>query len=368
MLRNSRYETYGFSCNPYVSIFLSPAIDNLRRFDAQGDVTEISPYLRRNESKFAIAAQMMRQGKLGLLAKLLARKSRLRKRIGKSMGTHPLEKGSRSCLNALRKTGLSEPSFVFINLMESHEPYNWSDTATETVLSKFYSIIGRPYFLNLNWRERYPTHAALAVSRAIAITRAMRSVYDRTLIIVTSDHGQMLGEEGKYGHGFFLDDQVLRVPLYIKYPANFTPFVQQEKFVSLAAVPSIIKAVTEDKSMRIGSEAAVAESFDLDQITPQQVQLMQSMAQTEDEMKKLGESRAHRVKIYTEKGTAIYNKSNDSVENLTGSMTKAEARPYADELPTIPPSAMPGEGQHREILSKKDEEIIRDQLRELGYE
>lgn len=42
--------------------------------------------------------------------------------------------------------------------------------------------------------------------------------YERALIIVTSDHGEELGERGDTGHGRHLHDEVLNVPLIVKAP------------------------------------------------------------------------------------------------------------------------------------------------------
>ena len=39
------------------------------------------------------------------------------------------------------------------------------------------------------------------------------------MIIVTSDHGDSLGEEGRWGHAFFLYPEVMRVPLIVHLPS-----------------------------------------------------------------------------------------------------------------------------------------------------
>ena len=41
----------------------------------------------------------------------------------------------------------------------------------------------------------------------------------RTAIVITSDHGEALGEHGEPDHGFFLYDATLRVPLLWRLPA-----------------------------------------------------------------------------------------------------------------------------------------------------
>jgi len=45
-----------------------------------------------------------------------------------------------------------------------------------------------------------------------------KNLFDNSLIVVTSDHGQLLGEHNKISHGIFLYDELLKVPLLIKYP------------------------------------------------------------------------------------------------------------------------------------------------------
>lgn len=44
-------------------------------------------------------------------------------------------------------------------------------------------------------------------------------LYDNTLILFTSDHGEMMGDFGKFGKGNFLE-QVIRMPLIVKPPAG----------------------------------------------------------------------------------------------------------------------------------------------------
>jgi len=47
-----------------------------------------------------------------------------------------------------------------------------------------------------------------------------RGLYDRSLIVLTSDHGEMLGEDGRFGHSTHLFPQVVRVPLIVHLPAT----------------------------------------------------------------------------------------------------------------------------------------------------
>ena len=44
-------------------------------------------------------------------------------------------------------------------------------------------------------------------------------LYDDSVIILTSDHGDSLGEEGRWGHAFYLYPEVVRVPLIVHLPS-----------------------------------------------------------------------------------------------------------------------------------------------------
>jgi arylsulfatase A-like enzyme len=48
-------------------------------------------------------------------------------------------------------------------------------------------------------------------------------LYDRTIVVLTADHGEALGEHGDVGHGLVVWEPVLRVPLVIRDPRNPGP-------------------------------------------------------------------------------------------------------------------------------------------------
>lgn len=55
------------------------------------------------------------------------------------------------------------------------------------------------------------------VARIVAKLKEL-GLYEKTLVIITSDHGQMLGEKDLYfNHGWFLYEPLIKVPLIVKY-------------------------------------------------------------------------------------------------------------------------------------------------------
>lgn len=60
-------------------------------------------------------------------------------------------------------------------------------------------------------------------------------VIDDTVVVVTSDHGENFGEGGLYGHGFSLDDRLVRVPLVASGPVTLP-----DGPLSLTALPAVL--------------------------------------------------------------------------------------------------------------------------------
>jgi len=49
--------------------------------------------------------------------------------------------------------------------------------------------------------------------------------FDESLIIFTADHGDSLGEEGRFGHAYTLFPEIVRIPMLIHLPASMRPKV-----------------------------------------------------------------------------------------------------------------------------------------------
>jgi arylsulfatase A-like enzyme len=67
-----------------------------------------------------------------------------------------------------------------------------------------------------------------------------RGVLDNTLVIITADHGEELGEHRLYGHGQSLYSQELHVPLMILLPGNRAAGRIVAEPVSLRDIPATI--------------------------------------------------------------------------------------------------------------------------------
>jgi arylsulfatase A-like enzyme len=126
----------------------------------------------------------------------------------------------------------SDPFFLFINYTEPHGIYalpkefrEFSGLKESPGIPKRDPESGR---VILGEREKSALLAwHNAELRAVdeEIGRIMgrlksRGLYDDTLVVVTSDHGELLGEHDDFGHVHWLYEEIIHVPLIVKYPGG----------------------------------------------------------------------------------------------------------------------------------------------------
>jgi len=103
------------------------------------------------------------------------------------------------------ETHPNEPFFLWLHLYDPHSPYD----PPEPFRSRF---VKQPY-------EGEIAYADSQLGRLWAwLKQAPGNLYDDTLIVFLSDHGESLGEHGETEHGFFVYDSTVRVPLIVKPP------------------------------------------------------------------------------------------------------------------------------------------------------
>ncbi len=149
-----------------------------------------------------------------------------------------------------------------------HEPYLVNDNLK--ILSDNLKMNSLDMSLVTAWRQRYVTESEYLGKKLFELLSVLRkhNVLDNSLVIVTSDHGQLLGEHGRIGHGNFLYDELLRVPLFIKYPQWMSPTSDKTSvggsWISLTSLKSLITHVALGKipsKKVLFSDTVFAESY-----------------------------------------------------------------------------------------------------------
>ena len=108
-----------------------------------------------------------------------------------------------------------QPLFMYVNLHDTHYPYHHDSIQQilpAPVLRQTEIVPGRADDL----RRMYANSLA-NVDRAIGrlLTMTTETLGEEPGVIVTSDHGESLFEEGTLGHGYQLDEAQTRVPLIV---------------------------------------------------------------------------------------------------------------------------------------------------------
>jgi hypothetical protein len=168
------------------------------------------------------------------------------------------EKGGSLALSLIKTLRLEEPFFLFINLIESHNPYTrLGQDKKLTCAALKWVLTGSIDPQDVRFWRPYPHHAERATRRAIELVTTILQKADRsnTLIIVTSDHGELLGDGGLH-HVYSLKDGNIRVSLYVKYPEGWKK-KKQKTYIPLTDIPKILDPSTDT----IGSDLVLAETF-----------------------------------------------------------------------------------------------------------
>jgi arylsulfatase A-like enzyme/Tfp pilus assembly protein PilF len=202
----------GYSTGAVVSSFvLDRSFGMARGFDSYYDVFKASAFLEKD---------------LGLVDR----------RAGESVD---------EALKWLKRT--RRPFFFWLHLYDPHSPYN----PPEPFRTEYR---GRPY-------DGEVAYADSQLARVFAWLK-QAGLYDSTLIVLTSDHGESLGDHGEREHGYFIYNSTVHVPLLLKPPAGSRLKPRREAAaVETIAIPPTILGV-------LGLHDAIEKQFQTPSLLP----------------------------------------------------------------------------------------------------
>lgn len=126
------------------------------------------------------------------------------------------------------KKNSGRPFFIWIHLYDPHYPYN------------------PPAPYNQEYKDHlYDGEIAFADAQIGRLTAFLKQagLYSHTLMALTGDHGEGLGEHGEKTHGFFIYNSTMHVPLILKLPG-----IERSHTIATAAslvdiMPTILDAL-----------------------------------------------------------------------------------------------------------------------------
>lgn len=131
-------------------------------------------------------------------------------------------------LESWREDRAGKPFFLWVHFFDPHQPHQ----APQAIAA----LAASPYDAEI-------TVADSGVGRLLAYLRSHGEL-DDTLVVLTADHGESLGEHGEKTHAVFIYDATVRVPLLLRLPRLLERGSRYEGPVSsIDLLPTILAAV-----------------------------------------------------------------------------------------------------------------------------
>ncbi len=247
ILEQAGYQTMALSNNPYVGGttnlargfhgFLHPIMLNSVRMNVFGTITNGSLYPSRLVGTWV--GQLMAQD-------------------------DGAEATNRLANRFLDRRDPNKPFFLFVNYMEPHAPYiphmpykrRYVDPDLIDMSFRCVWWLRRPEYSLLKRDVFAPEQMTLLNDCYDAETRqlddyvggllerlARRVDLDRTLIIITSDHGENLGEHHIIGHAWCVAETLSHVPMIVRYPRRIEPGRRTQLVQTLDVHATVLDAV-----------------------------------------------------------------------------------------------------------------------------
>ena len=255
-----------------------------------------------------------------------------------------------------------ERFFLFVNLMEPHEPYDppqeYLDRHDVGDLSAVPDDNEDFFAGETDYEELRKAYRASVDYTDDLIGRLDRALsehgLDDAILAVSGDHGQALGENDMFGHQFTVREEVVSVPLFVRHPEE--PAARDDRPVELRELYWLLPdRAGIERYEDLGTDAAVG-GYEFPKVFKRYI--------VEDRMdhyyRKYRYYRTEDEKIVKderEDGTVTYNRID--LETGETRRVRPEHRRLLDELGDVSVSDR----------SKTDEEkaVVKKRLEELGY-
>lgn len=262
MLSQNGYHTVGFCNNPLVGVLdngLKRGFDEF--YNYSGTIPDVPSFGDENrikrlqqtaatllqkattpiERKFGQSPLLLKLATMPIFVPIWSRSFNFKGNTQRSLGDVA------QYLRYHTSTHDDKPLFMFVNMMETHLPYfppknvmdRWvpylnKDREARSFLQKFNTESYRwmapmlEPFTEMQERVLSDVYDAEVAYQDRQLRRVFRALkrsgeLENTMVIIVSDHGESIGEHEFMGHAFVVYNELVRVPLFIHYPAMFEP-------------------------------------------------------------------------------------------------------------------------------------------------
>jgi arylsulfatase A-like enzyme len=179
-------------------------------------------------------------------------------------------------LSWLASSEPDRPYFAFLNYMEAHRPHIPAREYRERFMAP--DEVDRSYEVDRSWLPMWEytfglrdyTEAEIALTRATydATLAELDDLFaeliesleadghlDDTIVVLTSDHGEHLGEQHMLDHQYSVYEPLLRVPLVVHYPSVITPGRESRPVMNFDLFPTLLELTGVDPPAGLDSRA-----------------------------------------------------------------------------------------------------------------
>jgi len=256
ILGESGYDTYLYSENPKISarnnitqgfdLVEHPWSDSYQDEALRIALGKVPPHDRSTG-----LAQSLRQPNAGKLSALSAG-----------------ELAQKGALKWVKSRESDKPYFIFLNYLAAHYPLIPPREFREEIMtpaqveaSYLVDRTVRPFRLYVFGQHEYsPADLELTRLTYAAAVRELDSLLEdllaalrnegyleNTIVVLTSDHGEHLGEQHLLGHQYSVYEPLANVPLVLYYPARITPRRDDRPVSNLDIFPTLLEIAGIDK-------------------------------------------------------------------------------------------------------------------------
>ncbi len=386
LLSDHGYQTCCFSNNAYIS----EASGLARGFQTMEDVWRIvNPRGIKRTPLSRLIVQLRKLGRAGEPLIALVRFVRRVRKIVKG-GRNTRDKGA-DLTNKMIRQWLSEswqkdkPFFMFVNYMECHEKYNPPQPYDRKFMPEKYSHwrvlqVGtdKAHILKASEkrkREDLEILTALYDGEINYLDHKIgellqhleqQGLADDTVVVITSDHGDSLGEHDAIGHRMVLYEQLIHVPLLVRYRKHFKPGTRVPEPVQLSDLyPTFLELAG------VGLDKAESNGFvsllQLDRLRERPYTVSENTAPRSLDGLEMRALRTRRYKlIWKANGEhELYDLEQDAGE--TRNLYQAETKTAEKLLRWMEQWQQQHAGQKLEAREAEHDEALAARLRALGY-
>jgi arylsulfatase A-like enzyme len=152
------------------------------------------------------------------------------------------------------------PFFAYVHYMGAHLPYEAPGPRRVERAAQLAMSRGDLPLAADALRAEYLAALRHTDGQLAALLRLLdeRGLADRTLVVVTADHGEELGEHGQLGHGKNLYHETVEVPLVLRFPGRVAPGTRVDALMGSRGLPALVLALLDAPAA--GGDAAVRDA------------------------------------------------------------------------------------------------------------